>query len=163
MLKLCHRKSLKIKAKGFSLMEIFTIGYTKKSAKRFFDSIKTNRIDVLIDIRLYNSSQLAGFSKSRDLQYFLEQICGCNYVWAPQFAPTAELLNNYKNVSITWIEYEKVYDELLRIRDNLDFFEGFFGKRICLLCAEETPYQCHRRLLAEKIKGTYKDVFLKHL
>ena len=72
-------------------MHLFTIGYTKKSAQEFFGLIKANRIDVLIDVRLYNSTQLAGFSKSRDLQYFLTELCGCGYVWAKQFAPSAAL------------------------------------------------------------------------
>ena len=69
-------------------MRIFTIGYTEKSAREFFYLIKTNEIDVLIDVRLYNNTQLAGFSKSRDLEYFLAELCGCGYVWAKQFAPS---------------------------------------------------------------------------
>ena len=144
-------------------MELFTIGYTKKSAKMFFDTLKANHINVLIDVRLYNSSQLAGFSKSRDLQYFLEQICNCNYSWAPQFAPTAPLLNGYKDGKISWDEYEVIYNDLLHKRDGLDFFKDFEGKRVCLLCAEETPQRCHRRLLAEKVAGGYENVTVTHL
>lgn len=144
-------------------MHIFTIGYAKKSAKAFFELIKSNHIDVLIDIRLYNSSQLAGFSKSRDLQYFLEQICECGYIWAAEFAPTPALLEDYKNRSIKWSEYEKIYNELLDTREGLDFFKAFYGKRICLLCAEATPECCHRRLLAEKIASLYTNVSVTHL
>ena len=109
-------------------MKLFTIGYTKKSAKMFFEILKSNHIDALVDIRLYNFSQLAVFSKSRDLQYFLEQICGCDYIWAPQFAPTAPFLNGYKNGKISWDEYEVVYNELMNKRSNLDFFKDFEGK-----------------------------------
>ena len=144
-------------------MRIFTIGYAKKSAREFFELIRSNKIDILIDIRLYNSSQLAGFTKNRDLQYFLEEICGCGYIWAAHFAPTPELLNGYKSGNIKWNEYEKIYGELIDTRDNLDFFEDFSGRKICLLCAEQTSEHCHRRLLAEKITGTYADVPVIHL
>jgi len=141
-------------------MQIFTIGYTQKSAQQFFELIKANQIDVLIDVRLYNSTQLAGFSKSRDLQYFLAEICGCDYVWAKQFAPTAKLLDDYKNGRVDWPTYEKIYCDNLR---GLDFFAQYHGKRICLLCAEHSPQQCHRRLLAEHVASAFDDVSVVHL
>jgi uncharacterized protein (DUF488 family) len=144
-------------------MHVFTIGYVKKDAQAFFELLKANRIDVLIDVRLYNSSQLAGFSKSRDLKYFLEQICDCGYIWAKHFAPTPELLDGYKSGFIKWSEYEKIYNDLLNTRNNMDFFEDFAGKRICLLCAEATPERCHRRLLAEKIASVCENIQVTHL
>lgn len=144
-------------------MEIFTIGYTKKSAQNFFELISQNQIDVVIDIRLYNSTQLAGFSKSRDLKYFLKIICNCDYIETPEFAPTAKLFNDYKNGIINWKEYEITYNELMRTHMNLDFFRAFPNKRICLLCAEDTPEFCHRRLLAEKLADSYENVNITHL
>ena len=144
-------------------MTIFTIGYAKKSAKKFFEALKSNRIDVLVDVRLYNSSQLAGFSKSRDLQYFLAQICGCEYIWVPQFAPTAQLLDDYKEGRITWVQYEATYNELLAKQGEFNFFGNFHGKRVCLLCAETTAECCHRRLLAERVAIAYKGVSITHL
>jgi uncharacterized protein (DUF488 family) len=144
-------------------MNVFTIGYTQKSAQTFFELIKANRIDVLIDVRLYNSTQLAGFSKSRDLQYFLAALCGCGYVWAKQFAPPAALFNNYKSEQIDWAAYEATYNEFLNAHRGLDFFRLYQNKRICLLCAEPTPERCHRRLLAEKIAEEYDGVTITHL
>ncbi|MCL2546903.1 MAG: DUF488 domain-containing protein [Oscillospiraceae bacterium] len=144
-------------------MHIFTIGYTKKSAQTFFEHIKSNKIDVLVDVRLYNSSQLAGYSKSKDLAYFLRAICNCDYMWASQFAPTSSLLNGYKDNLITWAEYEKSYNEILAMRNQLDFFERFGDKRICLLCAEELPARCHRRLLAEITADKYVGTTITHL
>jgi len=144
-------------------MELFTVGYAKKSAEEFFGLLKAEKIEVLIDVRLYNSSQLAGFTKKRDLEYFLLQICGCDYMWASQFAPSAKLLNDYKNGTIDWNEYEKIYIELLRGRHNLNFFKRFTGKRICLLCAEETSGCCHRRLLAEELSVVFGNIPIKHL
>lgn len=143
-------------------MKIFTIGYTKKSAQTFFELVNENQINLLIDIRLYNSTQLAGFSKSRDLKYFLKTICSCDYIAMPEFAPSTALFNNYKKGYINWIEYEKWYNELLLTR-NLDIFNAFRNKRICLLCAEDTPEHCHRRLLAEKLADTFENVEVKHL
>ena len=144
-------------------MQIFTIGYMKKSAREFFELIKANHIDVLIDVRLYNSTQLAGFSKSRDMQYFLQELCGCGYVWAKQFAPTAALFNDYKSGQVDWTGYEAAYNDLLNMRNGLDFFRLYKNRRICLLCAEETPDCCHRRLLAEKVAEEYGDAVITHL
>ena len=80
--------------------------YAQKTAAKFFELIRTNEIDVLIDVRRYNTSQLAGFAKGRDLEYFLSRICNCAYIWATQFAPTATLLDDYKQNRISWNEYE---------------------------------------------------------
>jgi uncharacterized protein (DUF488 family) len=144
-------------------VQVFTIGYTKKSARDFFELIKANQIDVLMDVRLYNNTQLAGFSKSRDLEYFLAALCGCDYIWAKQFAPGLALFNDYKNGQIDWVGYETVYRDFLNAHSGFDFFRLYQEKRICLLCAEETPECCHRRLLAEKIVEEYDGVTIRHL
>lgn len=144
-------------------VKLFTIGHTKKSAEKFFELININHIDIVADVRLYNSTQLAGFSKSEDLRYFLKQICNCNYIAMQKFAPTRSLFDSYKKGYIGWDEYERIYNEFLNARANLDFFYAFQNKRICLLCAEDTPEHCHRRLIAEKIANTYDNVTIVHL
>ena len=144
-------------------LELFTIGYTKKSAEKFFRIINDNKIEIVADVRLYNSTQLAGFSKSADLQYFLKKICGCSYIALKQLAPNPSLFENYKNGKTSWNEYEKIYNKFLDAQANLDFFYAFKNKRICILCAESTPERCHRRLLAEKIAKIYDDVTIVHL
>lgn len=122
-----------------------------------------NKIEIVADVRLYNSTQLAGFSKSVDLQYFLKKICSCNYIALKQLAPNPSLFENYKNGKTTWNEYEKIYNKFLDTQANLDFFYAFKNKRICILCAESTPEHCHRRLIAEKISKTYDNVKITHL
>ena len=144
-------------------MNLFTIGYTKKSAEKFFGVISDNEIEIVADVRLYNSTQLAGFSKSADLQYFLKKICNCNYTELKRLAPPPSLFANYKNGNISWSEYEKIYNKFLDTKANLDFFYAFRNKKICILCAESTPEHCHRRLIAEKIAKVYNDVTIVHL
>lgn len=144
-------------------MELFTIGYTKKSAEKFFGIIIDNKIEIVADVRLYNSTQLAGFSKSADLQYFLKKICGCNYIALKQLAPNSSLFENYKNGKTSWNEYEKIYNKFLDTQANLDFFCVFKNKRICILCAESTPEHCHRRLIAEKVSKICDNVKITHL
>lgn len=121
------------------------------------------KIEIIADVRLYNSTQLAGFSKSADLKYFLEKICGCDYIALKRLAPNSSLFENYKNGKTSWNEYEKIYNKFLDTQANLDFFYAFKNKRICILCSESTPERCHRRLIAEKISKTYDDVNIKHL
>jgi len=145
------------------MLNLFTIGYTKKSAEKFFGIISENKIEIVADVRLYNSTQLAGFSKSADLQYFLKKICNCKYVALKRLAPNRSLFENYKNGNTSWAEYKKIYNKFLNTEANLDFFYAFKNKRICILCAESTPEQCHRRLLAEKIAKIYDDVTIVHL
>lgn len=145
------------------MLNLFTIGYTKKSAEKFFRIISENKIEIVADVRLYNSTQLAGFSKSVDLQYFLKKICNCNYIALKELAPNPSLFENYKNGKTSWSEYEKIYNKFLDTRANLDFFYAFKNKRICILCAESTPEHCHRRLLAEKIAKIHDDVKITHL
>ena len=136
-------------------MKVFTIGFTKKSAEQFFELIKTNGIELLIDIRLNNKSQLAGFSKGTDLAYFLHEICGTEYVHCEEFAPTKELLSHYPKGAVSWAEYETVFDETMENRGAFKEFLQRFQRfdRVCLLCSEPTPEHCHRRLVAEKIRS----------
>lgn len=130
---------------------------------KFFNIINDNQIDILADIRLYKFTQLAGFSKSQDLKYFLKQICNCNYTALQEFAPTQSLFDNYKKSYIEWNEYEKIYNDFLNTHAKLDFFVAFQNKRISLLFTEDTPKCCHRCLLAEKIANMYDSVLITHL
>ena len=141
-------------------MKIFTIGFTKKSAEEFFELIKNNGIELLIDVRLNNKSQLAGFSKGSDLAYFLREICGTKYVHCDEYAPTKELLSNYQKGTVTWTEYETVFDEIMEKRGAYKKFLNRFQQydKVCLLCSEPTPEHCHRRLVAEKIQSLSPDI-----
>lgn len=146
-------------------MKIFTIGFTQKTAREFFDKIKNNKIELLFDIRLNNVSQLAGFAKGKDLEYFLKVICDCEYVHDILFAPTKELLDNYRAKKTSWVEYEKVFSEIMNNRQLNKRFENFYNKyeNICLLCTEPTADQCHRRLVAEFLQNNFEDIEIKHI
>lgn len=136
-------------------MNLYTIGFTQKTAKQFFDLIKSHHIDIVVDIRLNNKSQLAGFSKGDDLEYFLAEICKCKYEHREELAPTKALLDDYKKKVITWDEYVSVYVPLINKRNGVTRFIEHFGgfTNVCLLCSEPTAKQCHRRLLAEMIQS----------
>lgn len=143
-------------------MNLFTIGFTKKTAEQFFETIKKNGVKKLMDIRLNNKSQLAGFAKTPDLEYFLK-ISGIGYEYLPEFAPDKNLLDDYKKKKIKWEDYEKRYLELLKKRDaaikikKLDFADS------CLLCSEAEPDKCHRRLFAEFVRDTLQGVKIIHI
>ena len=147
-------------------MNIFTIGFTQKSAEQFFETIKLYRIEILLDIRLHNSTQLAGFSKGRDLKYFLSVICGCAYRHCVDYAPTKKILDDYKKEKITWPGYEMQYrclmDERRAVNDFITCYSGIY-ESVCLLCAEPTPEHCHRRLFAEMIAERLDDAEIIHL
>ena len=134
-------------------MILFTMGFTQKSASEFFKIIKDNKVDILIDVRLNNRSQLAGFTKGPDLAFFLNEIANCDYAHELIFAPDKELLDGYKKGSISWEEYTKIYQKLMVDRKAVDYFKSTFMNRdnVLFLCSEAKPLNCHRRLLAEMI------------
>ncbi len=134
------------------MITIYTIGFTKKSAEEFFEKLKKNNIKTIVDVRISNSSQLAGFTKGNDLIYFLKQIGGIGYKHIVDFAPTKELLSDYRAGKISWAGYEKIFNELMiRRRINEKYKISNFDQ-CCLLCSEERPENCHRRLVAEYLK-----------
>lgn len=132
-------------------MNILTMGFTKKSAEEFFDLIREYHVKILIDVRLNNQSQLAGFTKGKDIAFFLKEICDCRYSHEIQFAPTKDMLDRYKKEQINWGKYEVEYKELNKKRNVLNIFKQKYLNydNVLLLCSEPTPECCHRRLLAE--------------
>lgn len=146
-------------------MIIYTIGFTQKSAKEFFDKIKENGIELLLDIRLNNISQLAGFAKGKDLEYFLKEICGCEYIHDDLFAPTKKLLDGYRAKEISWAEYEVIFDRIIKDRNLAERFSKRYlkYKKVCLLCTEPTAEKCHRRLVAEYLKNNIENIEIIHI
>ena len=134
------------------MITLYTIGFTKKSAEQFFELLKANHVRTLVDVRISNSSQLAGFAKGSDLKYFLQQIGGIGYRHVADFAPTKELLSDYRAGKVSWPEYEQIYHELLTKRAINKRFNVTDFDNCCFLCSEETPEHCHRRLLAEYLQ-----------
>jgi uncharacterized protein (DUF488 family) len=145
-------------------MKIFTIGFTKKSAQKFFTTLQSAGVKRLVDVRLNNVSQLAGFTKKDDLKYFTNAICGIDYLHLPELAPTAEILDPYKKVKNgDWPLYERQFLDLMRSRRIEDTVRPDVLDGGCLLCSEEKPHHCHRRLVAEYLKGKWDDVEIVHL
>jgi len=145
-------------------MEIYSIGFTQKSASQFFDALRAHRIERLMDIRLNNTSQLAGFAKQADLAYFLREICSASYEHQPLLAPTQEMLDSYKKQKGDWDAYARDFLALLRgrnIESALD--RASFARKTVLLCSEPTAEHCHRRLVLEYLKGHWNDVEIHHL
>lgn len=146
-------------------MEIFTIGFTKTTAENFFGRLKANAIERLLDVRLNNRSQLAGFAKRDDLAYFLRELVDAAYEHAPLLAPTEDILKAYKRKgSMPWSQYEEVFLALMREREvENKLAKASFAQRTVLLCSESTPDRCHRRLVAEYLAGHWEDVEIIHL
>ncbi|AUX90753.1 DUF488 domain-containing protein [Acinetobacter variabilis] len=145
-------------------MNIYTIGFTQKKAQIFFNLLKKNQVKKIIDVRLNNVSQLAGFAKRDDLIYFLKEICNCEYEHVPDLAPIDEILKPYKKGEISWQNYEEKFMSLMSKRNieksfNLDDFNDQ-----CLLCSEHLPHQCHRRLVLDYLAQSQTTISeIKHL
>ena len=144
-------------------MKLFTIGFTKKSAEDFFSKLRRAGARRVVDVRLNNVSQLAGFAKRRDLEYFLRELCDMDYVHLPELAPMEETLDRYKKQKGEWSVYEREFLELMRQRRIEETIPEEVLADGCLLCSEDKPHRCHRRLVAEYLKDRRGDVEVVHL
>jgi uncharacterized protein (DUF488 family) len=145
-------------------MKLYTIGFTKKSAERFFGLLRQSGATSLIDVRLNNISQLAGFAKRDDLQFFLKELCGMAYSHQLDLAPTQSMLDDYKkHGSSTWAEYEFKFVELLATRRIETAVSRELVENSVLLCSEDKPHHCHRRLVAEYLAEHWVNVNVTHL
>ena len=144
-------------------MRTFTIGFTKKSAEEFFTKLRDSGVRRVVDVRLNNVSQLAGFAKRDDLRYFLRAIHGIDYVQAPELAPTADILDAYKKHGGAWDVYEQEFLELMERRRIEHAVSQDMLRDGCLLCSERLPEHCHRRLVIEYLErhwGAFEAVHL---
>ncbi len=144
-------------------MKIFTIGFTKKTAQRFFQTLKASGAKRIVDVRLNNVSQLAGFAKRDDLAFFAKEICGMEYVHLPALAPTQEMLDGYKKRGGDWDAYEAEFLDLMKQRRIEETIPQDLVADGCLLCSEDKPHHCHRRLVAEYLNQHWGDVNIAHL
>lgn len=152
------------KLPGIARMKLFTIGFTQTTAENFFVRLMNAQVKRIIDVRLHNTSHLAGFSKAKDLQFFLQSIGGIDFSHMPLLAPTQEMFDAYKKRKGSWNEYEARFLDLMeqrKIHERLDpsLFEGG-----CLLCSEAKPHHCHRRLVAEYLNDRWSEpIEVRHL
>jgi uncharacterized protein (DUF488 family) len=144
-------------------VRILTIGFTKKSAQSFFTTMRDSGAKRVVDVRLNNVSQLAGFAKKNDLKYFLREICGIDYTHLPLLAPTQELLDSYKKKKGEWSTYERGFLDLMRSRRIETTVPREMISDGCLLCSEERPDHCHRRLVVEYLQQSWGNVEIVHL
>jgi len=144
-------------------MKLCTIGFTGKTAEDFFSRLRSGRVKRILDVRLNNTGQLAGFSKRDDLKFFTKEILAAEYVHLPLLAPTQEMLDEYRKEKRGWDLYEKRFRELMAEREIEKKLERDLIDGGCLLCSEDKPHQCHRRIVAEYLKEKWSNVEVLHL
>jgi len=144
-------------------VRLFTIGFTRKSAREFFGLLQESGASCLMDIRLNNVSQLSGFAKKADLEFFCSRLCSMEYHHEPLLAPTADMLNAYRKKRIGWSEYEQAFLELLHDRHVEEVIEPELLDNAVLLCSEESPRHCHRRLVSQYLAAHWAEVEVIHL
>lgn len=144
-------------------MNVFSIGFTEKKAEKFFTLLRNEKLTRLVDVRLNNISQLAGFAKKDDLIFFLKELCQIEYIHIPDLAPTKSILDPYKKGDMEWQEYEDKFINLMAKR-NIERMDRSIIKDSCLLCSEHKPHHCHRRLVIEYLNKEWGENFeVKHL
>jgi uncharacterized protein (DUF488 family) len=144
-------------------IRIFTIGFAETTADCFFTSLRSAGVKRVVDVRLNNTSQLAGFSKKEDLRFFLREIAGIDYIHLPELAPTQEILDAFKKHKGSWEVYEQEFNALMARRGIEKTISPDMLDSGCLLCSEKKPHHCHRRLVAEYLGKHWGHVSTEHL
>ena len=144
-------------------MKLFTIGFTQKTAEQFFNLLAEAGVKRVVDIRLNNVSQLAGFAKRDDLRFFLKTILHIDYIHISELAPTKDIMDDFKKKKVDWATYKKHFIGLITRRNVADHLRGKLLDRDCLLCSEARAEYCHRRLVAEFLKKKWDTVDIVHL
>lgn len=145
------------------MKKLNTMGYEKKQPKEFFDLINAHGIKRVIDIRLYNNSQLSGFTKQNNLKYFLKELLDVDYIHIPLMAPSKKIFNDHKNNGLAWKDYERRFKRLINHRKIERLIDQRDIDGACLLCYESEATNCHRRLVAEYLQSHYSDIEIIHL
>lgn len=137
----------------------YTIGFAGKTAESFFEVLMEHNIEVLIDIRQHNTSQLSGYSKYPDIKYFLHKICNIDYRSDKYFAPNIELLKKYKTKQLLWLEFKEEFinqQQTIIEQGHYKLYADLSSKKkICFLCSEQSHLYCHRGLVADILKKLY--------
>lgn len=144
-------------------LRLFTIGFAGTSAERFFTLLRGAGVKRVIDVRLNNTSQLAGFTKRDDLQFFLREAGGMEYLHLPELAPTQPMLDAYKKQKGSWLVYEAEFKALMAKRGIENCIAREQADGACLLCSEKRPHHCHRRLVAEYLREQWGELQVAHL
>jgi len=144
-------------------IQLFTIGFAETTAEHFFTTLRNAGVVRIVDVRLNNTSQLAGFSKKEDLRFFLREVGGIEYVHIPELAPTRDILDAFKKHKGSWAVYEQEFNALLAQREIENVISRDTANLGCLLCSEKRPHRCHRRLVAEYLEKHWDDVATRHL
>jgi uncharacterized protein (DUF488 family) len=144
-------------------IQLFTIGFAESTAEHFFGLLRDAGVKRVVDVRLNNTSQLAGFSKKDDLRFFLREVCGIEYMHVPELAPTRDMLDAYKKHNGSWSVYEQEFNELMARRGIENAISRDTAHLGCLLCSEKKPHQCHRRLVAEYLERNWGESVTQHL
>ncbi|MBF0468548.1 MAG: DUF488 domain-containing protein [Desulfamplus sp.] len=144
-------------------MNIYTIGFTKKKAEYFFNALKNSGVKRIVDVRLNNVSQLAGFAKKDDLKYFLKTICDIEYIHFPELAPDKEILDTFKKKKGDWETYQDLFNKLIKERQVDKKYSGIILDGDCFMCSEDKPDNCHRRLVLEYLQKCWGEITVRHI
>jgi uncharacterized protein (DUF488 family) len=146
-------------------MEVFSIGLSGRSAESFFEALRAAEVKRVLDVRLHNTSNLAGYGKAAHLPYLLRELCVAEYEHEPLLAPSAELFDGLKKTrTLSWDDYERGIRDLLaerRVQERLD--PGDFAVPTGLLCACPDAERCHRRIVLEYLDAAWGGLDITHL
>ena len=144
------------------MIRLFTIGFTQTSAEHFFGRLAAAGVRKIVDVRLNNVSQLAGFAKRDDLAYFARAVGSIGYEHRLDLAPSPEMLESYRKRQSSWSTYAERFRALMAAR-KIEAIDRAALDGGCLLCSEASPHHCHRRLVGEYLQEKWGAVTIEHL
>ncbi|MEK6888073.1 MAG: DUF488 domain-containing protein [Candidatus Aenigmatarchaeota archaeon] len=140
--------------------KVYSIGYQGRNIDQFIDTLKENKIKVLIDTRNSGLSRKPNFSR-QTLKNKIEKN-GIRFISVPDAGAPKELRNYLKdsgNIEIFFKMYKK---HIIKTKAFEKLSSHINGERTCLMCFERNPYECHRLILSEMIHQNM-DTEVRHL
>ena len=118
---------------------IFTLGTSNRSVEEFFQILRANRIEMVVDVRSFPSSKFPHFRKEALSRSLAEAGLGYFYL--------GKELGGYRKGG--YGDYMQTYDYLR----GMDLLERMAARcRCAILCAERSPWRCHRRLIGRSLE-----------
>src|SRR3989344_9072610 len=133
-------------------MTVFTSGYQGETIFGFLDKLASEGINAVVDIRQRPFSRKPGFSK-KSLQENLKKV-GIDYYHFQELGTPEPLREFLANKGDYESFFERYKSFIVEYEDSLHDIAGMGTKRkICILCFEKDPHQCHRKIVTEALSS----------
>jgi len=125
--------------------------YQSKSIDDLISQLKSHNISTLVDVREIPISRKKGFSKTVFSEYLNKN--GIEYIHLKKLGSPKNIRKELKQNKDYFSFFEK-YLEYIQLHKNIinDLYKIILEKNCCIMCYEDLPFKCHRKIICDEIK-----------